>query len=130
MEIRVVRGNITAADVDVIVTAANASLIGGGGVDGAVHRAAGPALLQALRPLSPCPPGGAVVTPAFGLGRALAISFTLRAPATAWMSRHPSCLHLPTKPAWPCATKSVPTAWRFLLSPPAPSAIGFSRHVR
>jgi O-acetyl-ADP-ribose deacetylase (regulator of RNase III) len=68
MEIRVVRGDITAADVDVIVTAANASLIGGGGVDGAVHRAAGPGLLQALRPLSPCPAGGAVLTPAFGLG--------------------------------------------------------------
>jgi O-acetyl-ADP-ribose deacetylase (regulator of RNase III) len=69
MEIRVVRGNITSADVDVdvIVTAANASLIGGG-VDGAVHRAAGAGLLQALRPLSPCPPGGAVLTPAFGLG--------------------------------------------------------------
>jgi len=68
MEIQVVRGDITAADVDVIVTPANASLIGGGGVDGAVHRAAGPDLLQALRPLSPCPPGGAVLTPAFGLG--------------------------------------------------------------
>ncbi|MBT0769910.1 macro domain-containing protein [Kineosporia sp. J2-2] len=68
MEIQVVRGDITACDVDVVVTAANAPLIGGGGVDGAVHRAAGPQLLQALRPLAPCPPGEAVRTPAFGLG--------------------------------------------------------------
>ena len=68
MEIEVVRGDIVAADVDVIVTAANSALVGGGGVDGAVHRAAGPELLAALRPLSPCPPGGAVVTPSYGLG--------------------------------------------------------------
>ena len=68
MEIRVVTGDITAAEVDVIVTAANRSLIGGGGVDGAVHRAAGPQLLQALRPLAPCPAGRAVITPSFALG--------------------------------------------------------------
>jgi O-acetyl-ADP-ribose deacetylase (regulator of RNase III) len=68
MEIQVVIGDITAADVDVVVTAANRSLIGGGGVDGAIHRAAGRELLQALRPLAPCPAGQAVVTPAFGLG--------------------------------------------------------------
>ncbi|GAA3590600.1 macro domain-containing protein [Kineosporia mesophila] len=68
MQIEVAVGDITAADVDVVVTAANRSLIGGGGVDGAVHRAAGPELLQALRPLAPCPPGEAVITLAFGLG--------------------------------------------------------------
>lgn len=68
MEIEVVRGDIVRMDVDVIVTAANKALAGGGGVDGAVHRAAGPELLAALRPLAPCPPGSAVVTPAFGLG--------------------------------------------------------------
>lgn len=68
MDIEVVRGDIVRADVDVVVTAANSALVGGGGVDGAVHRAAGPELLAALRPLAPCPPGGAVVTPSFGLG--------------------------------------------------------------
>ena len=68
MELKVVRGDIVRADVDVIVTAANQALVGGGGVDGAVHAAAGPELLAALRPLAPCPPGGAVITPAFGLG--------------------------------------------------------------
>jgi O-acetyl-ADP-ribose deacetylase (regulator of RNase III) len=68
MEIQIVLGDIIAADVDVIVTAANQPLVGGGGVDGAVHRASGPKLLRALRPLAPCPAGQAVITPAFGLG--------------------------------------------------------------
>lgn len=67
MEISVVIADITTVMADVIVTAANATLIGGGGVDGAVHRAAGPELLQALRPLSPCPVGGAVITPSYRL---------------------------------------------------------------
>ncbi len=65
MQIEVVAGDIVQAQVEVLVTAANASLVGGGGVDGAIHRAAGPELLQALRSLAPCRIGGAVVTPAF-----------------------------------------------------------------
>jgi len=65
MQIEVVTGDIVQAQVHVLVTAANAALIGGGGVDGAIHRAAGPELLEALRSLAPCPIGGAVVTPAF-----------------------------------------------------------------
>jgi O-acetyl-ADP-ribose deacetylase (regulator of RNase III) len=68
MDIQVVTGDIVTADVDAVVTAANRSLVGGGGVDGAVHRASGPQLLRALRPLAPCPAGQAVITPAFGLG--------------------------------------------------------------
>ena len=65
MQIEVVTGDIVRAQVEVLVTAANAALRGGGGVDGAIHRAAGPELLQALRALASCPVGGAVVTPAF-----------------------------------------------------------------
>ncbi len=67
MEIEIIEGDITTVEADAIVTAANSELMGGGGVDGAVHRAAGPGLLLALRPLAPCPPGGAVITPAFDL---------------------------------------------------------------
>ena len=68
MRIKLVRGDITAMrDVEAIVTAANTPLRGGGGVDGAVHAAAGPALLAACRSLAPCPAGSAVITPAFDL---------------------------------------------------------------
>lgn len=67
MEITLVRGDITEQHVDAIVTAANIELRGGGGVDGAVHEAAGPRLLEACHALAPCPAGSAVVTPAFDL---------------------------------------------------------------
>jgi O-acetyl-ADP-ribose deacetylase (regulator of RNase III) len=65
--IEVVQGDITQQDVDAIVNAANSSLRGGGGVDGAIHRAAGPRLAEAGSALAPCPPGQAVATPAFDL---------------------------------------------------------------
>ena len=67
MKITVVRGDITQQDVDAIVTSANIPLRGGGGVDAAVHAAAGPELLRACRALAPCPAGSAVITPAFKL---------------------------------------------------------------
>ncbi|MEV0330654.1 O-acetyl-ADP-ribose deacetylase [Micromonospora echinospora] len=65
--IEVVLGDIASEAVDAIVTAANESLLGGGGVDGAIHRAAGPRLAQAGAALAPCEPGDAVATPAFDL---------------------------------------------------------------
>nr|WP_083459977.1 macro domain-containing protein [Jiangella muralis] len=65
--VEVVQGDITRQDVDAIVNAAKSSLRGGGGVDGAIHRAAGPRLKEAGAALAPCPPGSAVATPAFDL---------------------------------------------------------------
>jgi O-acetyl-ADP-ribose deacetylase (regulator of RNase III) len=65
--IELVQADITTLDVDAIVNAANSSLAGGGGVDGAIHRAAGPELARAAMRLAPCPPGHAVLTPGFRL---------------------------------------------------------------
>jgi O-acetyl-ADP-ribose deacetylase (regulator of RNase III) len=80
--IEIIQADITTLDVDAIVNAANSGLRGGGGVDGAIHRAAGAELLEACRKIGGCPTGHAVRTPGFRLKA----RFVIHAVGPVWQS--------------------------------------------
>ncbi len=83
MPLSLVQGDIALQGADALVTAANAQLAGGGGVDGAIHRAAGPELLRFIRQLGGCPTGSAVISPAFDLAER-GVKYVIHAVGPVW----------------------------------------------